>query len=153
MFTFGSVISVPSEDDGACGRLLEQDQAAQKRRLTGPGRADDDHVFSGADVLGMSSSTRWSPNDLDRCLTSITLTQPPFEHAQQLGKQHDEQQIHQRDAEQREQALIRLGDDRLGSIRHLLAADDRDERRILEQGDELIAERGQDVLDRLRDEQ
>ena len=40
------------KDNGALARLLEQVQAAQKRRLTGPGRADDDYVFTGADVLG-----------------------------------------------------------------------------------------------------
>jgi hypothetical protein len=40
------------EDDGARARLLEQVQAAQKRRLTGAGRADDDYVFTGTDVLG-----------------------------------------------------------------------------------------------------
>ena len=40
------------EEDLAGGRRLQQVQAAQKRRLTGPGRADDDHVFTGADVLG-----------------------------------------------------------------------------------------------------
>ena len=28
------------------------------------------------------------------------MTQPPFKHTEQLGKQHDQQQVHQRDAEQ-----------------------------------------------------
>ena len=42
----------------------------------------------------MSSSTRWSPKDLVRCLTSITLTQPPFQFALEPGEDHDQHQIH-----------------------------------------------------------
>ena len=38
--------------NGAGRWLLEQVQAAQERRLTGAGGADDDHVFTGADMLG-----------------------------------------------------------------------------------------------------
>ena len=38
--------------DGAGRWLLEQVQAAQERRLTGAGGADNDHIFTGADMLG-----------------------------------------------------------------------------------------------------
>ena len=153
IFTFGSVdlrtrqrVMVPAV---GCSSRFRQRRNVDLPEPEGPMMT----TFSpGLTCSEMSSSTRWSPNDLDRCLTSITLTQPPFKHTEQLGKQHDQQQVHQRDAEQREQALIRLGNDRLGRIRHLLTADDGDEGRILEQGNELVAEGRQNVLDGLRDD-
>ena len=124
MSALGSVISCALKGDGAGGGDLQQVQAPQEGGLAGAGGADDDHLFARVDVLRqMSSSTRWSPKDLLRFLTSITLTQPPFQLALEPGEDQHQDQVHDSGDDVGVHSLIGTGDDGLGEVDDLLAAD------------------------------
>ena len=83
----------------------------------------------------MSSSTRWSPKDLDRFLTSITLPQPPFQLALEPGEDHDQDQVHRRRAQVGVGIAVKvLAPTALAAVQQLLAADDGDEGGVLEAG-------------------
>ena len=87
-----------------------------------------------------------------RFLTSITLTQPPFQNADEPAEDDDQQQIDTGHAYQREHLLIGSAVDGLGSIDQLLAADDGDEGGVLQQNDELVAQGGKNGLEGLGDD-
>ena len=80
------------------------------------------------------------------------MRQPPFQYIQQRAQCQHQHQIDGRHAQQREHGLVGAVHDALRRIQQLLAPDHGDERSILEQDDELIAQRRQDRADGLRDD-
>ena len=72
----------------------------------------------------ISSRTRWSPKDLERFLTSITLPQPPFQFTLEPGQDDDQDQVHRRRAQVGVGHAVGLRAHGLGRVQQLLAADD-----------------------------
>ena len=64
------------------------------------------------------------------------MSQPPFEYTEQVCKDHDQDEVDDSCDEQREHSLICAVHDTLGCIQKLLAADDSDERCILEKNND-----------------
>ena len=77
------------------------------------------------------------------------MTQPPFQNAYKPAENHNQHQIHTGNADQREHLLVGSAVDGLCRIHQLLAADDGDQRGVLQQNDELVTQRGQNRLEGL----
>ena len=97
----------------------------------------------------MPLRTWWSPKDFFKSLTSITLTQPPFQLAQQPGEDQHQHQVDAGRSDERKHLIIGAGGNGLGEVEQLLTADDAEEGGILEQNDELVAQGGQNGLNGL----
>ena len=80
----------------------------------------------------------------------ITESQTPFQTYEPLREQHDDQQVDERHGQQRDESVIGAAADDVAAHRQILQADVADHRRLLEQGDEFVAQGRQDVLERLR---
>ena len=80
------------------------------------------------------------------------MSHPPLQNSLKLRQDHDHCQVHDRDADVGHEGLVGLGLDLLRRLGQVRKSDDRDKGGVLEQRDQLIAESGQDVLDRLRDD-
>ena len=80
------------------------------------------------------------------------MTQPPFHLALEPGEDEHQDQIHDCGDEIGIHGLVGVGDDGLGEVDDLLAADDVDQGGVLQQGDELVAQGGEDGLEGLGDD-
>ena len=126
--TLGSVISVRQGDAPLVGI---SSRFRHRRRWTFPSRRAQTTTFSPGGCARRCHPGPGGPQKTWRCLTSITLPQPPFQFAQKPAEDNDQHQVEGRGADQGEHLLIGPVVNALGGIQQLLAADDRDEGGVL----------------------
>ena len=85
-------------------------------------------------------------------LASVTFSQPPFQDSEEFCQNHDYNEVHDRDADVGHKGLVCFGLDLLSRLGQVGKTDDSDQGCILEERDQLVAQSGKDVLDRLRDD-
>src|SRR5699024_8277975 len=146
--TLGSVISVPSKVMMPSVGVSSRFRQRRKVDLPEPEGPMTTTFSPGSMCWSMWSSTRLLPKDLHSPLTSITLTQPPFQLALEPGEDQYQHQIDTGRAHQGEHLLIVPVGNGPGEVQDLLAADDADEGCILEQNDKFIAQGRQNGLER-----